>query len=105
AARHHESHVGRRAALASQRSCVDQRLRPALLARQRPPQGAHAMTTITTPPTQQQRRLVEMAWDPVTRIIGNLGIYTKIDFDNREVAECKATSSLFRGYSVFMKGK
>src|SRR5687767_8127420 len=46
-----------------------------------------------------------MAWDPITRIVGNLGIYTKIDFDNREVAECKSTSSLFRGYSIFMKGK
>jgi hydrogenase large subunit len=46
-----------------------------------------------------------MSWDPVTRIIGNLGIYTKIDFQNREVAECKSTSSIFRGYSVFMKGK
>src|SRR5512133_872141 len=54
---------------------------------------------------QVERKLVEMAWDPVTRIIGNLGIYTKIDFDNREVVECKSTSSLFRGYSVFMKGK
>jgi hydrogenase large subunit len=53
----------------------------------------------------QQRNLVDMSWDPITRIIGNLGIYTKIDFDNREVVECKATSSLFRGYSVFMKGK
>jgi hydrogenase large subunit len=51
------------------------------------------------------RKLVSMAWDPVTRIIGNLGIYTKIDFDNREVVECKSTSSLFRGYSVFMRGK
>jgi hydrogenase large subunit len=51
------------------------------------------------------RRLVEMNWDPVTRIIGNLGIYTKIDFDNREVVECRSTSSLFRGYSVFMRGK
>jgi hydrogenase large subunit len=50
-------------------------------------------------------RLVEMSWDPVTRIIGNLGIYTKIDFDNREVVECKSTSSMFRGYSVFMRGK
>jgi hydrogenase large subunit len=46
-----------------------------------------------------------MAWDPITRIIGNLGIYTKIDFANRQVAECHSTSSLFRGYSVFMKGK
>src|SRR3954465_14155675 len=52
-------------------------------------------------PTQ----LVEKAWDPITRIVGNLGIYTKIDFNNREVATCKSTSSLFRGYSVFMKGK
>jgi hydrogenase large subunit len=49
--------------------------------------------------------VVEMAWDPITRIIGNLGIYTKIDFDNREVVECKSTSSIFRGYSVFMRGK
>jgi hydrogenase large subunit len=53
----------------------------------------------------QGRKLVEMSWDPITRIIGNLGIYTKIDFDNREVVECRSTSSLFRGYSVFMRGK
>src|ERR687890_467335 len=46
-----------------------------------------------------------MSWDPITRIVGNLGIYTKIDFDNQEVVECKSTSSVFRGYSVFMKGK
>src|SRR5690349_8161241 len=50
-------------------------------------------------------KLVDMSWDPITRIVGNLGIYTKIDFDNREVVTCKSTSSLFRGYSVFMKGK
>jgi hydrogenase large subunit len=60
------------------------------------------MTQVTE---QSQRRLVEMSWDPITRIIGNLGIYTKIDFENREVVECKSTSSMFRGYSVFMKGK
>jgi hydrogenase large subunit len=54
---------------------------------------------------QEGSELVEMAWDPITRIIGNLGIYTKIDFANRRVAECYSTSSLFRGYSVFMKGK
>jgi hydrogenase large subunit len=53
----------------------------------------------------QSRNLTEMSWDPITRIVGNLGIYTKIDFDNREVVECKSTSSVFRGYSVFMKGK
>src|SRR5258705_488351 len=46
-----------------------------------------------------------MNWDPITRVIGSLGIYTKIDFDNLEVAECYSTSSIFRGYSVFMRGK
>ena len=46
-----------------------------------------------------------MNWDPITRIVGSLGIYTKIDFANRQVAECYSTSSIFRGYSVFMKGK
>jgi hydrogenase large subunit len=50
-------------------------------------------------------QIVEMAWDPITRIIGNLGVYTKIDFTNQKVIECHSTSSLFRGYSVFMKGK
>ncbi len=59
----------------------------------------------TTVGTREGRNLTEMHWDPITRIIGNLGIYTKIDFDNREVVECQSTSSLFRGYSVFMRGK
>jgi hydrogenase large subunit len=49
--------------------------------------------------------LVEMHWDPITRIVGSLGIYTKIDFDEKKVVECKSTSSIFRGYSIFMKGK
>jgi hydrogenase large subunit len=46
-----------------------------------------------------------MSWDPITRIVGSLGIHTKIDFENRHVAECYSTSSIFRGYSIFMKGK
>jgi hypothetical protein len=50
-------------------------------------------------------QLIEMNWDPITRIVGSLGIYTKLDFQNRRVAECRSTSSIFRGYSVFMKGK
>ncbi|MEU9498976.1 nickel-dependent hydrogenase large subunit [Streptomyces sp. NPDC048196] len=53
----------------------------------------------------ERRELTEVAFDPITRIIGNLGIYTKIDFAARKVVECRSTSSLFRGYSVFMKGK
>jgi hydrogenase large subunit len=55
--------------------------------------------------TPESRNLVKMSWDPITRIVGNLGIYTKIDFDAKEVVECRSTSSIFRGYSVFMKGK
>jgi hydrogenase large subunit len=63
------------------------------------------MSITREPVGTERRKLVSMAWDPITRIVGNLGIYTKIDFDNREVVECKSTSSIFRGYSVFMKGK
>jgi hydrogenase large subunit len=54
---------------------------------------------------RKNRNLVEMNWDPITRIVGSLGIFTKIDFENRQVAECYSTSSIFRGYSIFMKGK
>ena len=66
------------------------------------------MATATT--TQQKSasdrgRLVEMVWDPITRIVGSLGLYTRIDFEKKEVAECFSTSSIFRGYSIFMKGK
>ena len=55
--------------------------------------------------TEDANGLVEMAWDPITRIVGSLGIYTKIDFGKGKVAECHSTSSIFRGYSIFMKGK
>ena len=65
------------------------------------------MSKITTniPEGTKSRKLIEMNWDPITRIIGSLGIFTKIDFENKEVVECYSTSSIFRGYSVFMKGK
>ncbi len=52
-----------------------------------------------------QGNLVEMSWDPITRIVGSLGIYTKIDFAAQKVVECYSTSSIFRGYSIFMKNK
>jgi hydrogenase large subunit len=61
--------------------------------------------TVTTAAPTKPKTLVDMNWDPITRIVGSLGIYTKIDFENREVAECWSTSSIFRGYSIFMKGK
>jgi hydrogenase large subunit len=49
--------------------------------------------------------VVEMSWDPITRIVGSLGIYTKINFDSKKVVECHSTSSIFRGYSIFLKNK
>src|SRR4051794_12232939 len=55
--------------------------------------------------TKGKSDLVEMAWDPITRIVGSLGIYTKIDWAAKRVVECHSTSSVFRGYSIFMKGK
>ena len=61
------------------------------------------MATATVPlkdTASKQRKLVEMNWDPITRIVGSLGIFTKIDFENRQVAECHSTSSIFRGYSI-----
>src|SRR6201981_3670460 len=66
------------------------------------------MSTITAPTKEvdvKGRNLVEMNWDPITRIVGSLVIFTKIDFANKQVAECHSTSSIFRGYSIFMQGK
>ena len=61
------------------------------------------MSTMTTPTKEtpiDKKNLVQMNWDPITRIVGSLGIFTKIDFGTRRVAECHSTSSIFRGYSA-----
>jgi hydrogenase large subunit len=63
------------------------------------------ITEVLSDSSTKKRNLVEMNWDPITRIVGSLGIFTKIDFENKQVAECYSTSSIFRGYSIFMKGK
>src|SRR3954462_6431625 len=66
------------------------------------------MATVTIPEKDARAssgNVVEMSWDPITRIVGSLGIYTKIDFASKKVVECHSTSSIFRGYSVFMTGK
>src|ERR1700732_3051197 len=76
-----------------------------------PPHGLksnHQMETETISATDTRPKasnILEMAWDPITRIVGSLGIFTKIDFTERKVVECHSTSSIFRGYSIFMKGK
>ena len=61
--------------------------------------------------TKQTRRssnpnlvVKEMSWEPVTRIVGSLGIHCKIDFDNKTIPECYSTSMIFRGFDIFMRG-
>ncbi len=63
------------------------------------------MATLMEKGAPKAGTLTEVSWDPITRIVGSLGIFTKIDFANRVVADCRSTSSIFRGYSIFMKGK
>ncbi|MEY2523868.1 MAG: hydrogenase large subunit, partial [Ilumatobacteraceae bacterium] len=36
-------------------------------------------------PEGQEKQLIDMSWDPITRIVGSLGIYTKIDWANKVV--------------------
>lgn len=63
--------------------------------------------TITEPSKTSQKStdVIDMSWDPITRIVGSLGIYASVDFKQKKVLECHSTSSIFRGYSLFMKGK
>jgi hydrogenase large subunit len=41
------------------------------------------MATTETPTTSKKVAVKEMSWDPITRIVGSLGIHTEIDFDAR----------------------
>ena len=54
--------------------------------------------------TDQKVVVKEMSWDPITRIVGSLGIHTEIDFTNQQVIKCYSTSMIFRGFDIFMKG-
>ncbi|HEX3424848.1 MAG TPA: nickel-dependent hydrogenase large subunit [Acidimicrobiales bacterium] len=49
--------------------------------------------------------VVDKSWDPITRVVGSLGIHARVDLGARRVLRCYSTSSIFRGYSVFLKGK
>jgi hydrogenase large subunit len=55
-------------------------------------------------PHEQKVVVKEMSWDPITRIVGSLGIHTEIDFTNQQVMKCYSTSMVFRGFDIFMKG-
>ncbi len=58
----------------------------------------------TETPTERKVVVKEMSWDPITRIVGSLGIHTEIDFSNQQVLKCYSTSMIFRGFDIFMKG-
>ncbi|MDP9074531.1 MAG: nickel-dependent hydrogenase large subunit [Actinomycetota bacterium] len=53
----------------------------------------------------EDSHIVDKTWDPITRVVGSLGIHASIDFKARQVLRCYSTSSIFRGYSVFLRGK
>ena len=38
--------------------------------------------------SEQKVMVKEMSWDPITRIVGSLGIHTEIDFSNQQVLKC-----------------
>src|SRR5258705_52997 len=61
------------------------------------------MATVETP-REQKVVVKEMSWDPITRIVGSLGIHIEIDFSNQQVLKCHSTSMIFRGFDIFMKG-
>src|SRR4029078_1610734 len=54
--------------------------------------------------SEQKVMVKEISWDPITRIVGSLGIHTEIDFSNQQVLKCYSTSMVFRGFDIFMKG-
>ena len=58
------------------------------------------MATVTAPTKEvptKSRNLVEMNWDPITRIVGSLGIFTKIDFENRRVVDLPGLQHFHEG--------
>ena len=53
------------------------------------------MATVETTGTSGKVGVREMSWDPITRIVGSLGIHTEIDFDSHKVNKCWSTSMIF----------
>ena len=58
------------------------------------------MASTETPTTSKKVAVKEMSWDPITRIVGSLGIHTEIDFDAKKVEKAYSTSMISR-CSVF----
>ena len=49
--------------------------------------GGDSMATVETPRGDSKVMVKEMSWDPITRIVGTLGIHTEIDFTNQRGPE------------------
>jgi hydrogenase large subunit len=62
------------------------------------------MAVVEKPPAEKNVVVKEMSWDPITRIVGSLGIHAEVDFTNHEVLKCYSSSMVFRGFDIFMKG-
>ncbi len=91
AARDHQQDDEQGDEVAPQPARADHRLQAALgLTSGIRPRAGEPQMAVTEKIKPEAGKLVDMAWDPITRIVGNLGIYTKIDFENREVVSCKA---------------
>src|SRR4051794_31243229 len=58
----------------------------------------------TETPREQRVMVKEMSWDPITRIVGSLGIHTEIDFAHQSVQKSWSTSMIFRASDIFMRG-
>ena len=82
----HQEQVRQGAGVAQALAAPAHRLPAAqLLVGPRASEGGREMATVETPRGDQKVMVKEMSWDPITRIVGSLGIHTEIDFENREV--------------------
>ena len=48
------------------------------------------MATVERPREKREVMVKEMSWDPITRIVGSLGIHTEIDFANQRCSSATA---------------
>ena len=85
AAQIHQGDRQQRAQVAPQRQRAHHRLHQALIERLAIARRGASWPSKICPARRPgaASRLVEMSWDPITRIVGSLGIYTKIDFKRR----------------------
>ncbi len=94
-----------RAEVAPQPRRADDRL-PAALARLTSEEERPEMATTRERIDREAGQLVDMSWDPITRDRREPRHLHQDRLQARaRSSSCRSTSSIFRGYSVFMKGK